>query len=138
MPRKPTVRQRKAVQRMLENNGNVSKSMREAGYPETTASNPHILTNSLGFQTLLNENISLQKLMQVGAEGLEAYQTHGKNGEIQSPDFATRHRYYETGLKLHGKLRPDAMDMQVNVIIPIVVKRGKDHSEDNRTASETV
>jgi hypothetical protein len=52
---RPTARQRLAVERIVENRGNVSKSMREAGYPETTARNPYNLTKSKGFEQICQE-----------------------------------------------------------------------------------
>lgn len=51
----PTEKQRKALDRLVENRGNVSKSMREAGYDDTTAKNPKNLTESAGFRELLKE-----------------------------------------------------------------------------------
>lgn len=50
-----TLRQKIAVDKIVENQGNVSKAMREAGYPETTAKNPKNLTDSKGFKELMNE-----------------------------------------------------------------------------------
>ncbi len=52
---KPTPRQRLAVERIVENRGNVSKSMREAGYPAITAKNPKNLTESKGFRQIAEE-----------------------------------------------------------------------------------
>lgn len=51
----PTIRQRKAVDKIVENRGNISKAMIEAGYDETTAKNPKNLTESKGFKQLLEE-----------------------------------------------------------------------------------
>ncbi len=45
-----TTKQKKAVQRIIENHGNVSKAMREAGYTDATAKNPSNLTESKGFK----------------------------------------------------------------------------------------
>lgn len=39
------------VPKVIENNGNVSKSMREVGYPETTAKNPQIVVASKVYQS---------------------------------------------------------------------------------------
>ena len=50
-----TIRQRKAVERIVENRGNVSKSMREVGYSPITAKNPSNLTNSDGYKELYKE-----------------------------------------------------------------------------------
>lgn len=45
-----TLKQKKAVARLLENRGNVSKSMKEAGYSDAMAKNPQVFTRSVGFQ----------------------------------------------------------------------------------------
>lgn len=50
-----TARQRLALKKIVENRGNISKSMREAGYPETTAKNPKNLTESKGFKSLVEK-----------------------------------------------------------------------------------
>ncbi len=42
----PTLKQQKAIDKVVENHGNISKSMRDAGYDETTAKNPKNLTES--------------------------------------------------------------------------------------------
>jgi hypothetical protein len=51
----PTIKQKKALNRIVENRGNVSKSMIEAGYDETTAKNPKNLTESKGWQELISK-----------------------------------------------------------------------------------
>ena len=50
---KGTMRQRAAIQKIIENHGNVSLSMREVGYPETTASVPGNLTESKAYKQAL-------------------------------------------------------------------------------------
>jgi hypothetical protein len=50
-----TLKQRKALERLVENRGNVSRSMIEAGYSPATAKNPKNLTESPGFRELLEE-----------------------------------------------------------------------------------
>ena len=50
----PTFRQKKALELLILNGGNVGKSMRQAGYSKHTAKTPQVLTESLGFQQLLN------------------------------------------------------------------------------------
>ncbi len=47
-----TEKQKKALDNMVENGGNASKAMRDAGYSEATAKNPQKLTDSKGFQEL--------------------------------------------------------------------------------------
>lgn len=50
-----TQKQRKAVENMVENGGNVSKAMRDANYSIETAKNPKKLTESKGYKEILNE-----------------------------------------------------------------------------------
>ena len=51
----PTIKQKKAFKRTMENYGNVSKSMKEVGYSKNTAKNPKVLTESLGWLELMEE-----------------------------------------------------------------------------------
>ena len=51
----PTIKQKQAVERIVENHGNISKSMREVGYEENTCKNPKNLTESKGFKELCDE-----------------------------------------------------------------------------------
>lgn len=50
-----TIKQRLAVERIVENSGNVSKSMREVGYSPNTAKVPQRLTESKGFREIADE-----------------------------------------------------------------------------------
>jgi hypothetical protein len=50
-----TFKQKKAINLMVENRGNVSKAMRDAGYSPATAENPDKLTKSQGFKELMEE-----------------------------------------------------------------------------------
>ena len=45
----PTEKQKQAVVKIIENHGNISKSMREVGYTDATAKNPCNLTDSKGY-----------------------------------------------------------------------------------------
>jgi len=51
----PTIKQKKAINKIIENRGNISKSMREVGYKESTCKNPRNLTESKGFKELCAE-----------------------------------------------------------------------------------
>jgi len=53
--RKPTLKQKKAVDNLVGNGGNVTKAMRDAGYSEATINTPQKLTESAGFKALLDE-----------------------------------------------------------------------------------
>ncbi len=93
----PTIKQKLALSKIVENRGNISKSMLEAGYNETTAKNPKNLTESKGWKELLDKSISDRKLIKVLDDGLEAI------NEREIPDYAVRHKYLETGLKLKSR-----------------------------------
>lgn len=112
--------------------------MRESGYSLGSSLRPGELTKSKNFQLLLEEFMPMNKLMQVGMEGLEANRVISArvtdkdagvdtDDFIEVPDHAVRHKFYETGLKLHGKLRQDSPATQP-IIVPIIIKRydGKD------------
>lgn len=95
---KATVRQRKAVINLVENRGNVSKAMRDAGYPETTCKNPANLTDSKGFQGLMNElGLTDDFLVQALKEDI------GLKKANRKPEL-------ELAFKLKGKLK-DSIDV---------------------------
>jgi len=50
-----TLKQKNAVNEIVENHGNISKAMRTVGYEENTCKNPKNLTNSKGFKELCEE-----------------------------------------------------------------------------------
>ena len=58
----PTIRQKKAFKRVVENHGNVSRAMLEVGYDPTTAKNPKNLTDSAGWKELMDEYMSDSEL----------------------------------------------------------------------------
>ena len=68
---KPTIRQRKAFEKTMENYGNVSKSMREVGYSKNTAKTPKTLTESKGFKMLSEEYLPNHKLLIALSEDIE-------------------------------------------------------------------
>lgn len=128
MTRQPSIKQKKAFDKVVENHGNVSKSMREVGYADKTAKNPKNLTESDGWKLLMEEHVSEQKLVQVHSEGLEATKvlqrnnvTTGKIESVEIPDHPTRHKFLETGYKIRGKIvkeTPSAVQaVQVNINI---------------------
>lgn len=45
-----TIKQKKVVDKLLENNGNMSKTMRQVGYSKNFSKNPQTLAKSKGFK----------------------------------------------------------------------------------------
>lgn len=86
-----TIKQKKALDNLIENRGNVSKAMRDAGYTEASAKNPRNLTNSVAFQELLDKYLPDEMLLQA-----------------LSVDIATkegnRKAELELGLKVRGRM----------------------------------
>lgn len=50
-----TIKQKKAIRKLVENGGNASKAMRDAGYSKKTAINPSKLTESKGYLEILDQ-----------------------------------------------------------------------------------
>ena len=127
----PTIRQRKAVENLVGNGGNVTKAMREANYAEATINTPQKLTESKGFQELWEEVIPDTLLTEVHKEGLQAYKTDkitlkiGGEEQISisnDPDFATRHKYLDTAYKLKGSYAPEK---SVNLNLSVSTEKQK-------------
>lgn len=51
----PKMKHRQVLEKMVENGGNVSRAMRDVGYSPATAENPKKVTESKGFQQLLEQ-----------------------------------------------------------------------------------
>lgn len=121
-----------AFTKALENNGNVSKAMREAGYPPTTAKNPQQLTRTKGWKELCKKaGLTETKLLKKIVQGLEAKKvisaniTYGDADEktndfIEVDDFPTQHKYVETGLKVIGRLKPEEDPAKPSIAINFI------------------
>lgn len=51
-----TIKQKMALAKIVENGGNVTQAMRDAGYSEGSVNNPSSLTRSEGFKALLKSS----------------------------------------------------------------------------------
>ena len=67
-----TIKQKRAIQNIVENHGNVSKGMREAGYSPATAKNPKNLTESNGWKKLLDEYVQDEDVVKIHKGLLDA------------------------------------------------------------------
>lgn len=109
------IKQKLAFKEVLKGSS-ISSAMRKVGYAATTASTTGKLTNTRGWQELLNKHVSEAKLTKVLDDGLKATFTDKYNED--AADYATRHKYLETGLKVRGRLKePDHGDTFNTVII---------------------
>ena len=105
-----TIRQEKAFKELVENGRTKGEAMVKACYSKNTSLAPTKMTNSKGWQELLEKYIPDDKLSKVLNDGLKAVTPKEK-----APDYAVRHKYMETGFKLKdkfptGKLEVGATD----------------------------
>lgn len=109
-----TQRQIKAVAKISENLRKdkpepIGKILKDVGYSDSVSESPTFVTRSQGFIELLEKaGVTDDKLAKVLDEGLNASKAvvMGKESsesfvDIQ-PDYAIRHKYLETGLRLKG------------------------------------
>ena len=110
--RKPTIKQIRAAKLVVENHGNISKSMKEAGYSESSAKNPKNLTESKCWADLMEEFLPESKIAAVHSELLEA-----ERPVVIGPlmhfvaDNDARARAVDMGYKLRGKFAADRIEI---------------------------
>ncbi len=101
-----TIKQKKAVDNMVDNGGNVSKAMTEAGYSPATAKTPQKLTQSKGFEELLEEYLPDSMLLKALQEDIEG-KTKNRKPEL------------ELAFKVKGKLT-DRLDVGGDLTVTVV------------------
>jgi hypothetical protein len=69
--KEPTIKQKRAAEIAVENGGNISRAMREAGYSPATAKNPDKLTKSLAWQDLLEHYLPDDMLLDALSEDIQ-------------------------------------------------------------------
>lgn len=123
--KQPTTKQIVTFKESVENGGNVTKAMKEAGYKPSTINNPSNVTESEGWLFLLEAYAPDVKLAIKLDEGLSATKQIGARKIVQGAragheikvdastdsddfieveDYAIRHKYLETALKLKKRL----------------------------------
>lgn len=69
---KPTLRQKKALDNLVGNGGNISQAMRDAGYSEATINTPQKLTDSQAWAELMKEYLPDDSIAEKHRELLHA------------------------------------------------------------------
>jgi hypothetical protein len=126
-----TLKQKLAFKEVGVNGGNISKAMKSANYAPSITHATEKLTNSKGWQELMNKFLPDKLLAQKHLEGLEANRiisaniTYGEADEktndfIEVPDQATRHKFLDTAYKLKGRYITDDNIGNKTLIINIV------------------
>ena len=120
-----TIKQNQAFKKIVENHGNISKSMLEVGYSPETAKNPSNLTNSKGWQELMAKHLPDNDLIKVHKEGLKATKIFSSHTEPDKtvPDYGVRHKYLETAYKIKNRFQDNiiaeqkVLDVRITQII---------------------
>lgn len=111
----PTTKQRGAFNKMVENGGSMGKIMKDSGYSEAMAKNPHKLTQSKGFQEILEQHglddVTLAKKHKELLESKKITRVFNKNGfktetEETSPMVA---KALDMAYKVKGLYAPEKM-----------------------------
>lgn len=110
---KPKIKQ--VFDKVVNNGQTVGEAVREVYQSKRNTTR---ITKSKSWEQLLKKHIPDSKLAKVLNEGLEAGKTVYKNNnstkEIEEvgyePDYAVRHKYLETGLKLKAKFPKEGLD----------------------------
>ena len=110
--KKPTARQKKAFELIIKNGGNVSKGMRDAGYPKTTAKNPSKLRRSKAWADLMEEYIPENLVAKTHQRQLKAKHYVTVDGiSKQVDDNLAQNKAMDLAYKLRGKYAAE----QINI-----------------------
>lgn len=102
-----TIKQKKVFKLIVKNKGNISKSMREAGYADASAKNPKVVTQSKGWNELIKEYLPEEDLAKVHQEQLRAEKLQPIGGKTKVvKDNDARLRALDLGYKIHGLYAP--------------------------------
>ena len=114
-----TLKQKKAFKETGVNGGNISKAMRKAGYSDSVSKRTDKLTNTKGWNELMEEYLPDKDLAKVHKEGLEAIKRSTSLTEPDQidPDFPTRHKYLDTAYKLKGKYAPEKFQGEIKNVL---------------------
>lgn len=134
-----TIKQKLAVSKVVENGGNVSQGMIDAGYSAATANTPQKLTESKGWQELMDEHFPEERLAKKIDEGIDATKVKSSMTEPDKivPDYPTQHKFTETALKLRGKLKDDEQEKVVQNLIVFNVYEGSNTQANGSIQSPT-
>ena len=100
-----TIKQKKAIERVVENGGNVSQAMIDVGYSPNTAHTPQKLTESDGWKELLNEYLPKSLVMEKHRALLNK---KDKDGDI---DVVAVKAGVDMGHKIWGTYAPEKKDI---------------------------
>ena len=110
---KPTIKQKKVAKKVLQEGKSVSRAMRESGYATTTAKNPQKLTESKGWQEMMDQYVAEDELAKIHRQQLNATKVLIYNKKrYLLPDNDARIRALDLGYKIRGKYKPTQIEMR--------------------------
>ncbi len=121
-----TEKQKKAMDKMVENGGIISKAMIEAGYSENTANTPQKLTDSKGWKELMELHIPQSLIAEKHKALLNKVD---KEGEI---DVTAVRAGVDMAHKLYGNYAPEKnlnLDINVDITNPKAVELAQEYEE---------
>lgn len=116
LPLANNIRRQKLANLIVENNGNMAKSMREAGYSPETARNPQNIIKTESFQELLDKVIPKELVTSKHAELLNAEVKVYRKGTLETVrnDTEAISKGLDMYYKLKGSYAPDKL-VQLNL-----------------------
>ena len=107
-----TIKQIKAFKEVGENGGIISKAMETVGYAKSITHATEKLTNSKGWQELMEKHIPDSLLAKKHKEGLDATEDIMVGGElVKKTDYSVRHKYLDSAYKLKGRYVKDENEL---------------------------
>jgi len=114
-----TLKQKGVFNKMVENGGNMGKAMREVGYSEAMAKNPHKVTQSKGFQEIMEkyglDDATLAKKHKELLESKKVTRTFKKDGlktEIEELNPLSA-RALNMAYKVKGHYAPEKSETKI-------------------------
>lgn len=132
-------KQKKAVDIAVENGGNISSAMRQAGYSPITAKNPKKLTQSLAWQELMKKHFPDSKLAALHKKLLEKKEVivvsdgsqNGSHLEWTGQPHSDSLKALETAYKIKGKMKEGETPTPVAPSTVVIINYG---NRDNNPA----
>lgn len=119
---KPNLRTKIAFQKVVENKGNISKGMREAGYSPKSAHNPKQLTKSKGWQQLMDKYLPDAFLAKKHKELLNKKE----KGEVDTQAVS---KGLDMAYKLKGRYENDGPDVNIDNHFSFAIDKQDGHDQ---------
>lgn len=123
-----TEKQKLVAKLITENHGNISKSMRQAGYSDVTASTPKNLTESKGWKELMEQHLPDDVLAEKHRQLLDKVD---EKGEIDTNAVS---KALDMAYKLKGKNAPErSVHLNIDVVSDEELELAKQLLEQRRS-----